>query len=220
MRRLLLIIGLTCASLYVYGKPMHVACDDEVSLIQSYYSISFGDTIEAGIISEHDITTTWSVLPQTGVSRTSGSGKTTGDLVFSEPGEYEITVKIPAHGNQLAKTETIKVHVSAIRMEFDTEKVSFSRKLAVGDVSGTEMTIPVLVKTYQESEQNYSAREVKTTGVAQISSHLKHEKKVLKAGWNILSFELAGTINQRGNIQFRVYDADGNPTFFNYTITD
>src|SRR5690606_33046686 len=108
MRRLLLIVmGLTCVSLCVQGSPWHVACDDEVSLIQRHYSIGFGDTIEAGVISEHDITTSWFVSPQAGVNKVSGSGKTTGDLVFSQPGEYEITVKIPAHGDQPAKTEKV-----------------------------------------------------------------------------------------------------------------
>lgn len=222
MKKLFTMLGFSwmCLLAYGSGSPTHFSCEDDVSVIQSQYSICFGDAIEAGVATDLSLSISWRVAPQSGVSKVSGIGKTTGELVFSKPGTYQITLDIPAHGDHPGKTETITVEVSSARMIFDLEHVAFSKPLSAGDASGIVMTIPVTVKTYNGETYSYTAREVQTTGVANVSSRLKNDKAVLKDGANELSFELSGAVSSKGNIQFRVYDAKGEAIFFNYSITN
>lgn len=221
MKKLFTMLGFSWLCLLAYAEnPTHSSCEDDVSVIQSHYSICFGDAIQAGVSTDLSLNIAWRVAPQTGVSNVSGIGKMTGDLAFSKPGTYEITFEIPAHGDHPSKTETVTVEVSGTRMIFDLEKVSFSKQLSTGDASGIVMTIPVTVKTYDGQAYTYSTREVQTTGVANVSSRLKNDQVILKNGTNELLFELSGAVSTMGNIQFRVYDAKGEAIFFNYSITN
>lgn len=216
----MLVSSCICSLVYGSGSPTRFSCEDDVSIIQSHYSICFGDAIEAGVATDLSLSISWSVAPQSGASKGSGIGKTTGNLVFSQPGKYQITFEIPAHGDHPGKTETVTVEVSSARLIFDLEHVVFSKQLKTGDASGIVMKVPVTVKTYNGQGYNYTVREVQTTGVAHVSSRLKNEKTLLKDGMNELSFELSGTVLTKGNIQFRVYDATGEAHFFNYSITN
>ena len=220
MKKMLTAICFSCVWLLAHGKPAGLKCGDDVSVIQSEFQISYGDTISAGINSELPMIVSWSVFPQTGLNQHSGKGKFTGDLVFSNPGEYKITFDIPAHGEHPAKKEVVTVKVSGIKMLFDTKNVTFSSPLTQGNVSGVTLTIPVKVLTFDERPIEFSSRDIKSTGIANISAHLKNGDQTLKVGHNELNFELTGTISQPGNIQFRVYDMDGRATFFNYLITN
>lgn len=219
MKRLFTLLGFSWMCLLVHGSPTHVSCDEDVSVLQSHYSIHFGDAIETGVATELPLSISWKVAPQTGVSKTSGTGKSTGKLVFSQPGKYEITFVIPAHGDHPAKTETVTVEVSSVQMIFDLKNPVFSTPLATGTISGINMTIPVTVKSYDGKPVEYTIREVQTTGVAAISSRLKNDKAVLKNGENQLVFELSGAVPTKGNVQFRVYDTTGEAHFFTYSIT-
>ena len=212
MKKLFTLLGFSWMCALAHGSPMQVACDDDVSVLQSQYSISFGDAIETGVTTELPLSISWKVAPQSGVSKTSGTGKSTGKLVFSTPGKYEITFVIPAHGDHPGKTETITVEVSSVQMTFDLKNPVFSTPLTTGNPSGITMTIPVTVKTYDGKPFDYAMREVQTTGVAAISTRLKN-------GENQLVFELSGAVPTKGNIQFRVYNSTGEAQFFNYSIT-
>lgn len=222
MKKLFTLLGFSFICLLVYGNgdPTPLSCENDVSLIQDHYSICFGDAIETGVATDLSLSISWRVAPQTGVSKTSGIGKNTGDLVFSQPGKYQVTFDIPAHGDHPGKTETVTVEVSSVRMIFDLKNIVFSQQLKTGDASGIVMKVPVVVKTYDGKAFNYTTREVQTTGVANISSSLKNDKALLKDGVNELSFELSGAVPSKGNIQFRVYDARGEAQFFNYSITN
>jgi hypothetical protein len=219
MKRLFTLLGFSWMCLLVHGSPTHVSCDEDVSVLQSHYSISFGDAIETGVATELPLSISWKVAPQAGVSKVSGTGKSTGKLVFSKPGKYEITFVIPAHGDHPGKTETVTVEVSSVQMIFDLKNPIFSTPLTAGTISGITMTVPVTVKSYDGKSVDYTIREVQTTGVAAISSRLKNGKAVLKNGENSLVFELSGTVSAKGNVQFRVYDTTGEAHFFNYSIT-
>ncbi len=219
MKKMLTMIGLSCC-LLAHGGPSHISCGDDVSVIQDHFQISFGDTITAGISTELPLSVSWNVSPQTGVNKFSGSGKTTGDVIFSQPGTYRITFAIPAHGDHPAKTETVTVEVENVKMVFDVKNIEFSKPLATGDASGIILTVPVTVKTYEGKVVNYTTNEISTTGAANISSRLKNGQVALKNGENKLAFELSGAVPQQGNVQFRVYDTAGRPTFFNYLITN
>lgn len=219
MKRLFTLLGFSWMCLLVHGSPTHVSCDEDVSVLQSHYSISFGDAIETGVATELPLSISWKVAPQTGVSKVSGTGKSTGKLVFSKPGKYEITFVIPAHGDHPGKTETVTVEVSSVQMIFDLKNPIFSTPLTAGTISGITMTVPVTVKSYDGKSVDYTIREIQTTGVAAISSRLKNGKAVLKNGENSLVFELSGTVSAKGNVQFRVYDTTGEAHFFNYSIT-
>jgi hypothetical protein len=220
MKRLFTLLGFSWMCLLVHGSPTHVSCDEDVSVLQSHYSISFGDAIETGVATELPLSISWKVAPQAGVSKVSGTGKSTGKLVFSKPGKYEVTFVIPAHGDHPGKTETVTVEVSNVQMTFNLKNPVFSTPLTTGTISGITMTIPVTVKSYDGKAVEYTVREVQTTGVAAISSHLKNDKSVLKNGENSLVFELSGTVPAKGNVQFRVYDTTGEAHFFNYSITN
>lgn len=222
MKKLFTLLGFSWICIWAYGNgdPATFSCEDDVSLIQSHYSICFSDAIEAGVATDLTLSISWRVAPQTGVSKVSGIGKTTGNLVFSQPGKYQITFEIPAHGDHPGKTETVTVEVSSAKLIFDLKNIIFSKQLKTGDVSGIVMTVPVMVKTYDGKAYDYTIREVQTTGVANISSRLKNGKAVLKDGPNELSFELSGTVPAKGTVQFRVYDGKGEAQFFNYSITN
>ncbi|MNU77955.1 hypothetical protein D3C71_675390 [compost metagenome] len=223
MKKLFTMLGFfwMCSLVYGSGSPTHFSCEDDVSIIQSHYSICFGDAIEAGVATDLSLSISWRVSPQSGTSKASGIGKTTGDLVFSKPGTYQITFDIPAHGDHPGKTETVTVEVSSARMIFDLRNIVFSKQLSsAGDASGIVMTVPVSVKTYDGQAYDYTMREVQTTGVANVTSRLKNDKAILKDGVNELSFELSGAVSSKGNIQFRVYDAKGEAIFFTYSITN
>lgn len=218
MKRLLIILAFHVLYFSVHGSPTLASCDDDISVIQNHFQISFGDTVTAGIATDLTLPISWKVFPQTGINKTSGSGKNTGNLIFSQPGEYQIVFDIPAHGEHPAKTETVTVQVSDVKMMFDTKNIRFSKQLTTGDASGIVMTVPVQVKTYGGRPYDYTARELQTTGVSKVTSRLNGEKAVLEDGLNELSFELSGTISQQGNIQFRIYDTKGEAVFFNYSI--
>lgn len=221
MKKLFTLLSFFSICLLGYGNdgPAHFSCEDDVSILQSHYSISFGDAIEAGVATDLSLSISWRVAPQAGASKASGTGKTTGNLVFSQPGSYQITFDIPAHGDHPAKTETVTVEVSSAKLVFDLKHVVFSKPIQTGDASGIVMKVPVMVKTYDGRAYDYSMREVQTTGAASVSSRLKDEKVILKDGLNELAFELSGAVPTKGNIQFRVYDATGEARFFNYSIT-
>jgi len=220
MKKLFTVLGFSCMCLLVHASPSASSCDEDITVLQSHYSISFGDAINAGLATDLSLSVSWSVAPQSGVSKASGTGKTTGNLVFLQPGKYELTFDIPAHGDHSAKKETITVEVSSAKMVFDLDHVTFSSQLKTGDAAGIVMTVPVNVKTYDGKAYSYTAREVQTTGIAAISSRLKNDRALLKNGINELSFELSGTVPSKGNVQFRVYDATGEARFFNYSITN
>ncbi|MNJ86418.1 hypothetical protein D3C87_39120 [compost metagenome] len=221
MKKLFTLLGFSWMCLVAYGSSASAgSCDDDVNVLQSHYSISFGDAIEAGLATDLSLSISWRVAPQSGVSKSSGAGKTTGNLVFSKPGKYEVTFNIPAHGDHPAKTETVTVEVSRVQMIFDLKNPVFSTPLTTGNASGIVMTLPVTVKTYDGKPADYSTREIQTTGVATISSRLQNDKAVLKNGLNQLSFELSGAVPTKGNVQFRVYDPNGEAHFFNYAITN
>lgn len=220
MKKMLTAICFSWLCLFVHGKSTNISCGDDVSVIQNHFQISFGDTITAGLTTELSLSTSWRVSPQSGVNKVFGSGKTTGNLVFSQPGKYQITFNIPAHDDHPAKTETVTVEVSNVKMVFDIKNISFSKQLTTGDVSGVVLTVPVNVKTYDGKAYRYTTRDIQTTGVAKVSSRLKDGRAILKEGLNELSFELSGAVSQHGNIQFRVYDDKGESTFFNYSITN
>lgn len=221
MNKLFASVTFLCFALLGYGQEQssHADCSKDISAVQSFYSISFGEAIEAGVSDEHEVSVFWSVSPQEGVSKTSGAGKSTGDLVFSKPGTYQIAFQIPAHFGHPAKKEIVTVEVSDVRMMFDTKNVTFSKPLTTGSASGITMTVPVQVKTYNGKAYSYTAREVQTTGTARVSSRLKDGKAELKNGENQLAFELSGTVPAQGHIQFRVYDTTGTPAFINYSIS-
>lgn len=218
MKRLFTILSFSCICAVLHGKPTDSTCGDDISVIQSEYSISFGDAIEAGVSTNLSLSISWRVSPQVGVSKVSGTGETTGNLIFSQPGKYQITFQIPPHGDHPAKTETINVEVSNVKMKFNLEDITFSKNLTIGDVSGVIMTVPVTLETYDGKTVEYSTREAQTTGVAKVSSRLKNGTALLKNGVNELAFELSGTISQNGNIQFRFYDPKGEAIFFNHLI--
>jgi hypothetical protein len=222
MKKLFTVLGFSWICLFASGSGIRIpfSCEDDVSVLQSHYSICFGDAIEAGVSTDLSLAISWRVAPQAGVSKASGAGKTTGDLVFSQPGKYQITFEIPAHGDHPGKTETVTVDVSNAKLVFDLEHIVFSKELRTGDAAGIAMTVPVHVKTYQGETYSYTAREIQTTGVANVSSRLKNDRVLLKDGINKLSFELSGVILTKGNIQFRVYDATGEAHFFTYSITN
>jgi len=219
MKKLFTLLGFSWMCLLVHGSPMNVLCDEDVSVLQSHYSISFGDAIETGVATELPLSISWKVAPQSGVSKISGTGKSTGKLVFSKPGKYEITFVIPAHGDHPGKTETVTVEVSSVQMIFDWKNLVFSTPLTTGNASGIYMTLPVTVRSYDGKAVDYTMREVQTTGVAAVSSRLKNDKVVLRNGDNQLVFELSGAVPTTGNVQFRVYDTTGEAHFFNYSIT-
>ncbi|WP_043023901.1 hypothetical protein [Fluviicola taffensis] len=222
MKKLFTVLGFFWICLFASGNDTQTTflCEDDVSILQSHYSISFGDAIEAGVTTDLSLSISWRVAPQSGVSKVSGTGKITGKLVFAQPGKYQITFDIPAHGNHPGKTETVTVEVSSARMTFDLEHIAFSKQLKTGDASGIVMKVPVTVKTYDGKAYDYSMREVQTTGIANVSSRMTNDKAVLKDGLNELSFELSGAVPTKGNIQFRVYDAKGEAVFFTYSITN
>jgi len=221
MKKLFTLLSFFSICLLGYGKDgsIHFSCEDDVSILQSHYSISFGDAIEAAVTTNLSLSISWRVAPQVGVNKVSGIGKTTGNLVFSRPGKYQIIFNIPAHGDHPEKTETVTVEVSSAKLLFDLKQIVFSKPLQTGDASGIVMKVPLMVKTYDGKTYDYTMREVQTTGVAAVSSRLKNDMAVLKDGMNELSFELSGTVLTKGNIQFRVYDATGEAQFFNYSIT-
>ena len=222
MKKALTIICFSCLWLFASAseKQTGIFCGDEIGVIQNLYQINFGDTISTGISSEEALTVSWNVFPKTGLNVSSGSGKMTGDLIFSQPGEYQITFNIPAHGEHPAKSEVVQVEVGSVRMTFDVTNIVFSKQIKAGDISGTTMTVPVLVKTFNGKAIDYSPREVSTTGVANVSSRLTTKKSKLKNGLNEVVFELSGSVSTIGNIQFRFYDSKNVPTFFNYQITN
>lgn len=222
MKKALTLICFSCFWLFAISseKSNGITCGDEIGVIQNFYQINFGDTIDTGISSEEDLSVSWNVFPTAGLNVSSGTGKMTGDLIFSQPGEYQITFNIPAHGDHAAKMEVVQVKVGSTRMNFDVKNIHFSNALKVGQVSGLTMTIPVTLKSFDGKSVEYTAREIQTTGAAKISTKLKNEKKVLKDGLNELTFELNGTISSTGNVQFRFSDLQGNSTFFNYQITN
>ena len=222
MKKALTIICFSCLWLFASAseKQTGIFCGDEIGVIQNLYQINFGDTISTGISSDEALNVSWNVFPKTGLNVSSGSGKMTGDLIFSQPGEYQITFNIPAHGDHPAKDEVVKVEVSSVRMTFDVKNIVFSKQLTTGDVSGITMTVPVLVKTFKGKTIDYSTRDIKTTGAAHISSRLIANKTKLKDGQNELTFKLSGSVSNTGNVQFRFYDLGGSATFFNYQITN
>ncbi|MEZ4890269.1 MAG: hypothetical protein R2779_06810 [Crocinitomicaceae bacterium] len=219
MRKMMVVFCALCFGFNSLAQVSeHTNCDGDVSPYQKQYNISYGDSIITGVSSKEKLSCTWSVSPESGVTKTNGTGVETGAIVFTKPGDYKINYSIPAHDGHASKVEVIDVKVSDVSMKVDVSKITFSKKLTSGSVDGIVMKVPVDVKVYGKNGFVYTTNSFSTTGVSRIAYSLKEGKANLKNGVNYLEYELTGSIAQPGTIQFRISMPSGESIFFNKTV--
>lgn len=219
MKKMILVFCAWCFVTSLHAQTAeHANCDGDISPYQKQYSISFGETINTGVSTQDKLMFGWSVSPTNGVSKSSGTGNETGEILFSQPGSYQISYSIPAHGDHASKVEVIEVKVSEVSMKVDKSNITFSRNLTSGSVDGITMKVPVDVKIYGKKTYEYTANDLLSTGASRVAYTLKGKKAILKNDINYLEFELSGTIAQPGTIQFRIENPAGEASFFNKIV--
>lgn len=193
----------------------------EFSLSGHVYQIGYGESVSIDAATDtHSARPSWSVSPQKGVSAIQGEGNSTGALVFNEPGTYEVTFTVPAHGTVPARTDKATVQVSGEKMKFLTDRIVFSKTLVKGQpADGIVLSVPVEIRSLKDKAVSYGPVQLQTTGVTGIVATLDEPVR-LKSGMNTVSFRLSGTPEYAGPAQLGFFNPMGEGFFLNFKIAE
>lgn len=213
----LLVSFLWMGAVSVYAQH---SCN-EFALVRHQYQIAFGETVTVDAGGEtHGVKPKWAVTPTKGVSATRGEGSSTGELVFTLPGTYEVTFSVPAHNGEPAHTDKATVEVSGEKMKFLPAQATLSAPLVKGKAAdGIVLTVPVEIHSFKDNAFPYGPATLQTTGIPGITATLAETLK-LKNGTQQVSFVLSGTPNHSGAAQLGFFNLMGEGFFYNFLIAE
>ena len=188
-------------------------------------AISYGESISLDVLRDAALPeVSWIVKNSNLQTLAQGNGKLA-EYVFSEPGKYTIELKLntPAHKHDESSDHdehscggpsvpnTINVSVANAKVEFLFNEFKLKAPLVGGTVQGNSLTIPVIVKTFDGKEFNYSTTKVTTAGVqTTLIGVLDKQFTTLKPGKTTLQYALSGMVKSGTYIMFDFVDAAGN----------
>mgnify|MGYP000865899785 CR=1 FL=1 len=175
-------------------------------------TLAFGDrlTLEGPL----DNILNWTII-FSGQAVGQGTGSSLLNFVFSQPGVYTVQIEDNHTHNPLEcdhgtlPTE-ILVTVSGRKMVFDFAHVSFSAPINNGNVSGTVLSVPVTIDTYDGTPLLFEQNTIKTAGVGSSIVAIPSQNSIsLNPGMHILTYTLSGAVNRPTFVMFDFVDVNG-----------
>lgn len=189
--------------------------------------ISFDESISKSLFVSEDLKdASWVIKEKSSQTQLAqGNGESLYNYIFENPGEYQIEFTLAPHNHEeengcfhpdLPNIITLKVHNNSIKYFIDD--CALSKDIIDGlDASGTILTIPVEVKSFNgedvEIPTNVYARGID----ANIIGNLDENQRVLSSGSYTLNFFLTGNAAKDTYISFDFEDVNNNIYSFSYT---
>lgn len=161
----------------------------------------------------------WSIFDKKGDKIATGNSEEIFNFKFEQPGDYFIRfVHEHRHNghaatcNHYAMPNEVKINVSARKILFDTEKITFSKKIISGAASdGLIMYVPITLigennDDLVEMNKTIISYGINTTLIGKLST----DQFWLKPGNHILQYKLEGTATKDTYIGFDLIDLNGN----------
>lgn len=182
-----------------------------VSFGQNKIEISYDESIRINKVEE---STTFTISSDYG--NVFLKGNEINHYKFKKPGVYFIK----AHQKEISKKDScgheilpsqITVKVSRVKMKFDGSKIKFSSPIKKNtETSGIELSIPVIIETYDNKPVLMDFIPVKSSGIGcLITAKLKDNFKLLSTGKHLITYNLSGMVSQNSYLMFDFIDANG-----------
>ena len=143
---------------------------------------------------------------------------TEADVLFDQPGKYQITYSSSPMGKYFAHTETVSVEVIPVGLTFLMDKATLSSSIVNGQsADGVLLSVPVEVKSFNGDKVKYGPFRNSATGVEGIE--VVFDQIELTPGQHVLKFKLQGTPQQSGPCQIGVFNLIGEGFFYNFLIS-
>lgn len=182
--------------------------------------ISFDQKIsESGFQSDDLKDANWMIKDRnTNQTIIDGHGDSLYEYVFNEPGLFSIEFILnhshSEHDGDCFHPDLpnkLDIEVSDVSIIYDIENVNLSKNIEGGvDVSGTQLSIPILVKSYFGNEVEIPLRIIAQGVDVSIEGNLQEEQQVLSHGNYILTYNLSGTATKNTYISFDFEDVNKN----------
>ena len=187
---------------------------------QDTTKISFGEKLNSTLLRGSGLDeASWLIYDNEGKILGQGKSDKIYDLSFDLPGVYSIQFKHEhkheGHSNtcnHYAMPDEVKINVSARKILFDTEKITFSKKIISGAASdGLIMNVPITLigennDVLVEMNKTIISYGINTTLIGKLAA----EQFRLKPGNHILQYKLEGTATKDTYIGFDLIDLNGN----------
>jgi len=201
----------------IFGFEQVYASDSELS---KSANISFGTKLSSELFNSEDIKqSSWSISLDDDVIM-SGKGINLFDYVFDRPGAYEIAFQHDhsvGHNtnscNHYSMPESFAVNVSAVRIEFLGEQMTFSAPLVGGkSMDGVVMNTPIIVHTYSNERELVAMPVIaRSYGIeTSLEGRMIAPIEKLAPGQQVLSYVLTGEATPETYIGFDFIDNNGN----------
>lgn len=182
--------------------------------------ISFGEYIISSSLPGSGLDeASWAIFDKKGDKIATGNSEEIFNFKFEQPADYFIRFvhehKHNAHAatcNHYAMPDEVKINVSARKILFDTEKITFSKKIISGAASdGLIMYVPITLigennDVLVEMNKTIISYGINTTLIGKLAT----EQFTLKPGNHILQYKLEGTVTKDTYIGFDLVDLNGN----------
>jgi hypothetical protein len=142
-------------------------------------------------------------------------GNEINDYVFEKPGTYEVQF----HDNKQHKiddcfhtqfNEKMIIEVSAVKMDFDFSKITFSEKILRGQsCDGIMVTVPVNVKLGNNASINFKIPDVTVAGIGVDLKAIPLENNItIRDGVQYIKYQLSGIVNKETYLMFDFVDVN------------
>ncbi len=204
-----------CMAMVVLGAWTSKKNADEPKKISA--TISFNQTLGAEVAIDPQIE--WSVKRNPGAVIASGFGNTLNSYIFSQPGEYLITLtdhRPPYTGDgddgYFIYPDEIALTVTPVKMTFDMSSVTLSQPIVGGqETAGSQVSVNVNVELYMNTPVNMNNTHFRSAGVnTTIEGNLLSPHPPLQPGLNTFTYNLHGTATASTYIMFDFIDYNGD----------
>lgn len=174
-------------------------------------SIPYGATIALNSVQE---TTFFTISGQDLSVRI--KGKAIHDFVFSQPGEYLITVETnepftKGDCSHSSLPKEIALTVDRVRIKFDQQGLQFSSPIIKNKaMDGTHLMIPVIVETYDNQPVILNKQLVEVSGIgSSLTAQLESTSDTLPTGQHLLRYALKGKVTENAYLMFDFVQPNG-----------
>lgn len=180
------------------------------SFAQSILDIAFGDSI---YINRIEPSTEFKISSSYGEVIIIGAE--INNYKFDKPGKYWIKViqlkskKVDERDNHLLPSE-LQVNVSAIKMIFLEEGLQFSKAIKKNiETSGIDLTIPIIVQTYDNKPVLWHVIPIKSAGIASSIVAIPQIDTIeINTGNYIVHYNLKGSVTENSFLSFDFVDVN------------
>lgn len=186
-------------------------------------TIGHGEHME-GFQGRIDAHAKWTIINMAdGRELMSGVGEALLDFKFETPGTYQVELDDhhpvePGGCEHRSALGRIMVHVEAVRMEFELDRLTFSRPLIGGQpTEGIKLRVPVKVVIYDGGTADFPIPSVHTAGVGTtVVARSVSPHTTLTTGEQVIEYELSGQAEHGSYIMFDLVDINGRVIGYPY----